>query len=194
MEFCKRQLLKMDIGYNCTVDYMPVDRRFDLVKRFRTGVKAIEAHGIDNVIVVESDDMYPDNYLKYFDFENYDIIGWDRTIYYNIRTREWQEMRHEHSHSSLCATGFKISAFKDFRWPADDFLWLDIKLWEYAKKQGLRIKLYNETPPMIGIKHGVGRVGGKGHVMPLRNKDPDLSWLRSQVTNEAFEFYNNLKF
>lgn len=194
MSYCERQLLKITAASNWSIGTIkvtepPVDRRFDLVKRVRDGIRAAEENGFQNIIMVESDDNYPNDYVKYFDFDNYDIIGWGNTTYYNLKTREWQTMYHEHMHSSLCSTGFRIAAFKDFRWPPDDHLWLDIELWKFAKQKGLRWKLFDTPNPVVGIKHGVGRYGGKGHSMALNNKDPQFDYLKTIVDEESFNTY-----
>jgi hypothetical protein len=198
MELCKKQLSRFVNEeprsiYSIIVDYAPSSNQFDLIKRFREGIRTAREQGIENIIVVESDDYYSHDYLKHFDFDQYEFIGWSNTTYYNIRTRQWQKMYHE-GHSSLCATGIKISALDGFVWPPDDNLWLDIALWKFAKLRSKKWKLFDDENPVLGIKHGVGRYGGKGHTLDLREKDPDLSWLKSRVDSEAFEFYSNLKF
>lgn len=196
MAFCKTQLLRMSDGQtaNIFVDYKPFSNQFDLVKRFKTGIEQAKQMGIDNIIVVESDDFYTSDYFKHFDFDKYDFMGWGTTTYYNIRTREWQTMYHQDTHASLCCTAFKISALDGFKWPPDDNLWLDIALWKFAKHSNKRWILFDEPNPMIGIKHGVGRYGGKGHKLQLREKDPELSYLKSVTDEESFQFYSNLKF
>lgn len=195
MTFCKQQLAQMNDGQtsNIIVDYKPFSNQFDLVKRFKTGVQQAKDLGIDNIIVVESDDKYPTDYFKNFDFDTYDIMGWGTTMYYNIRQRTYQTMYHEDTHSSLCCTAFKISALEGFVWPPDDNLWLDIALWKFAKHRELKWKLFDSPNPVIGIKHGVGRYGGKGHTLSLREKDLDLSYLKSRMSEESFQFYSNLQ-
>lgn len=197
MSFCDKQLLRMEDGKVMVikVDYPPKDNSFDLVPRFKEGLKIAQEYGIDNVIVVESDDFYNKNYYSNFDFEKYDFMGWDNTTYYNIRKRTWQRRYHggADGHSSLCSTAFKISALDGFIWPSDNYLWLDILIWKFARQNGKRWKLFDSENPVLGIKHGVGRYGGRGHTLELPNHDHDLSFLRSKVDETAFEFYSNLK-
>lgn len=178
------------------VDHPPHDNQFDLVPRFKKGLQIARDYGIDNVIVVESDDFYSRDYYKNFDFDQYDFMGWATTTYYNIRQRTWQTNYHggADGHSSLCCTAFKISSLDGFVWPPDNYLWLDILLWKFARQRGKRRILFETENPVIGIKHGVGRYGGKGHVMNLKNHDPELKWLKDHVDETAFEFYSNLKF
>lgn len=194
MDFCNKQLSHMK-STKLIVDYKPFSSQFDLVSRVRKGIEMAKELGIDKIVMVESDDFYPSDYLHYFDFDKYDFIGWGNTTYYNIRQRTWQRNYHggPDGHSSLCATGFRISALEGFKWPADDNLWLDIAIWKFARQRGIRVKLFETDCPVIGIKHGVGRFGGKGHVIQLKNRDPELKHLKTLVSPEAFEFYSNLK-
>lgn len=197
-EFCQKQIKEFEPYANTQVfvDYEPFSHKFDLIKRVRTGIEQIKAFRDDNVVMIESDDFYCKDYLSHFDFDNYDFIGWNNTTYYNIRTRQWQTTYHDHS--SLCSTGFKISALNGFHWPPDDNLWLDIALWKFARQSGARIKMFRGEDgfmnPVLGIKHGIGRYGGKGHTLELANKDPNLEYLKSRVSEDAFEFYSNFNF
>jgi hypothetical protein len=68
---------------------------------------------------------------------------------------------------------------------------LDIEIWKYAKSTSKRCKFIDDTGS-IGIKHGIGLCGGKGHKMEMNNKDPDMTWLKARVDNDSFEFYKQL--
>lgn len=192
MDFCKVQIDRMKVDAHCIVDYHPIDSQVDLIPRFKKGLREIKAAGIDNVIIVESDDFYPIGYENLFDFDRYDFMGWMTTTYYNVRQKAW-ETYHHYDHSSLFCTAFKISALGGFKWPPDNYLWLDIAIWKFAKQNSAKWILREDENPTLGIKHGVGKVGGKGHRFELKNKDSDLSYLRSKTDDVAFEFYSKLK-
>jgi hypothetical protein len=171
----------------------PVSSQADLTKRFKAGVQIARNHGMEYIIVVESDDFYPAGYVAEISkqLKTYDAFGYGSTYYYHIRNRTWQRSFHQDTHSSLFCTAFKISLLDDFRWPPDEHLWLDLELWKHFR--GKNAFLSEDDPPCIGIKHGVGKVGGKAHKWEMKNSDPYLEWLKSRVDATAFEFYSKLK-
>jgi len=194
MEFCVNQIDRLTPYPEMViiVQYEPKSNQADLVPRMKKGVQIAKENGIETIYVIESDDYYPHDYFQLLPIGSYDFVGFNSTFYYNVRRRTWE--RTYHDHSSLFCTAFKVAALDDFVWPADDYLWLDIALWKYARQRSNNWKLFDVEPPCIGIKHGIGRVGGKGHVQNLKNADPDMNWLKGKVDNEAFQFYMNLKF
>lgn len=146
--------------------------------------------GPDWIFIVENDDYYPADYLAAFIpyMRGFDFIGSDRTIYYNLRNRTWEETHHP-NHSSLFCTAFRVSAMADFKWHQAHPVFLDLDIWKYARR--FRRKFIDTGA--IGIKHGMGLCGGKGHVQVFPNKDPDLTWLQSRVDPASFEFYSKIK-
>lgn len=194
-EFCKeqiaRQTLKPDKAYMVT--YPPKGNEFDLVQRFRVGYDMAVADGAEKVFVIEDDDQYPTNYLETLNsnLNGADFIGYDDTLYYNIRNRTWMHQTHP-KRSSLFCTGFKVSALDDFLWPADHYLWLDIRLWEHARDKRKKVSLLTGNP-CTGIKHNVGRCAGKSHNRILEHNDRDLSFLQARVEDFQYEFYSKLK-
>jgi hypothetical protein len=188
---CKRQLdrqtLQPDNRYYMAFD--PQSSDMDLVKRVRNGVELARKDGMDIVMIVEDDDSYPDDYFERFQpfFKDYEFFGDDSTTYYHLKNKTYRTWYHP-NRASLFTTGFKISALNLFEWPADNEKFLDIRLWDYARR---RKKKFVDTGA-IGIKgHGEGKTGGKGHIMRLTNLDKDLSFLKSKV-NGSFEFYENI--
>lgn len=193
MDMCLLQLGRMGFDETILVNHKPHGNVFDLVPRIKLGIETAKAMGIDRVAIVEDDDFYQADYLQHINLDDYDFFGWGSTYYYNLRNRSWQRSYHQDTHSSLFCTAFRISALEGFRWPPDTHVWLDIELWKFAR-HNRRFFLSQEEPPCIGIKHGIGKVGGKAHGFDMKNKDPDLSWLKSKVDDDAFRFYSNLKF
>lgn len=191
-QFCLKQLTKMNGGQHVTNVYImndrPISDQCDLVPRIKHAVSLAIRDGFEYAFIVESDDFYPANY---FDIPmNADFIGYDKSIYYNLKTKHYQTFTHG-GRSSLFCTGFRLEALKGFNWPADHVPFLDIALWKFAKEKKKKVALM-KNPGCVGIKHGIGKVGGKGHRMKLRHDDKDLKFLRSKVDDEAFDFYTDL--
>lgn len=170
------------------IDHPPVSTDYDLSLRIRLGIAAAQAKGIDICYIVEDDDFYPSDYFEHMQMNGYDFIGSSKTIYYNLRNRTWREFENPRR-SSLCFTGFRISALKDFQWPPDDTLFVDLKLWSYAQRK--KHKLI-DRPVGVGIKHAIGKFGGIGHRIEMPNKDFNFSFLRQKVDDEAYYFYTGL--
>jgi hypothetical protein len=191
MDFCKAQVERMSPVHAIYIDHKAQTNQMDLVPRIRLGIATAKSMGFDRVAIIEDDDFYPVDYLSHINLDDYDAFGWGTTYYYNLRNRTWALNYHQDTHASLFCTAFRISLLDDFRWPPDDHPWLDIALWKHFA--GRNAFLAKSDPPCIGIKHGIGKVGGKAHGFEMKNKDPDLAWLKSKVDPQAYEFYSKLK-
>jgi hypothetical protein len=167
------------------VDDKPESNAFDLTYRIKKGCKMAYEDGFNEVFVLEDDDQYAHDYFEYMTLGQYDFVGSDKTTYYNLSNRTWQTMEHK-GRSSLFHTGFKLSALNGFKWPKDDYVFLDIPLWQHAKSA----KFVDSKA--IGIKHGWGLCGGSGHKMKMANLDGKLEWLSANVDKESFEFYKSI--
>lgn len=190
-ENCFRQLERMtlkpdSIGH---INYDPLDSGFDLVERIKTGVNKCQELGYDLCFIIENDDFYPAEYFEGFApyFEKYDFFGQEHSDYYNLRNLTHNRFDHQYR-SSLFTTGFKISALNNFEWPDPSKPFLDIDLWKYARHKR---RIFVETGA-IGIKHGLGLCGGKGHKFNMRNRDPEMKWLAERVDQESLEFYKSM--
>jgi hypothetical protein len=174
------------------VNYPAKDGRPDLTERVKFGYEYARDKGYEWAIIVENDDYMAQDYLlrMWSHFDKSDFIGSEFTWYYNLRNRTWERTHHP-NHSSLFCTSFRVEAMKDFKWNAANKVFLDLDLWQFARKKGFR-RTFIELPA-IGIKHGIGMTGGKGHRATFPNRDPDLRWLRSKVDHKSFEFYSNIK-
>lgn len=171
------------------IDYPPLDDRKDLIARVRAGVEQAKNDGFDKVYIIENDDLYPKNYFERMDFDT-DFVGCNRSLYYNINNRTYEYLHHP-NHSSLYCTGFKISTLANFQWPEPQAIFLDLKLWRYAQRHNKKITLYHNSIG-VSIKHGIGLSGGSGHGRTFKRSDSDLEFLKSQVDDEAFDFYLSL--
>lgn len=189
LEFCKHQLSRMTVKPDRSyfIDYLPTGKDVDLIHRIREGVGQAAHDGFNEVFIIEDDDFYPADYFERMQLGDNDFIGCLQTVYYHIKDRRFQVMPHS-VRSSLFMTGFRISALKDFNWPERTSPYLDISLWNHAQ----RYKRFFTLPGAIGIKHGIGLCGGKGHWKTLKNADPDMEWLKGHVDTEAFTFYSTL--
>lgn len=188
-EFCLKQLSKMPYQFEVFhINHPPTSESCDLVPRIQEGVARAKQAGVDWCFVIENDDAYPRDYFEKYlpHLENCDFIGDDRTIYYNIFNRHWQEFVHP-NRASLFTTAFAVSALEDFHWPPGDVRFLDILLWEYAMRKKMPVRFVNSGA--VGIKHGIGKCGGVGHIMRLYNPDNDMEFLKSKVSPEHVDFY-----
>lgn len=186
---CFKQIERMTLKPDQVihVDWKAISPDFDLVERVHYGVEAAKAFGIDLVFILENDDYYPADYFEKFGDMKSDFFGDDLTFYYNLRQRTFNSFYHK-NRSSLFTTGFRISSLGNFQWAGDQFI--DLRLWDWAKTKGLSTRFVNTGA--IGMKHGVGLCGGKGHKMKLKNEDNKLTWLNKRVDPDSFEFYKTM--
>jgi hypothetical protein len=186
-EFCVKQLAGLTNGNNYIMND-PVKSSPDLVPRIKSGIELAKKDGFSHAFIVEDDDFYVQEHFK--NKLDFDFLGYNDTTYYNLRNQTYETFKHPRR-SSLFVTAFKIEALEGFNWPADNVVFLDIALWKFAKEKKRKVKLLSGNP-CIGIKHSIGLCGGKGHRITMRNKDHNLSFLRSRVDDQAFEFYTKL--
>lgn len=190
-EHCIWQLNRMNGGPPNNAYIMndpPRSGEVDLVPRIKQGVELAKRDGFTHIFIAEDDDFYTIDYLKRpLDF---DFFGYSDTTYYHLRNRTYANFIHPRR-SSLFTTAFKISALDRFVWPADNTVFLDVEIWKFAMRGRFKVKLLKGNP-CLGLKHGVGLTGGKGHRMTFKNKDPELKFLKSRVDPESFQFYKDL--
>lgn len=171
------------------INYPPRSEQFDLVDRISDGVFQAHKDGIEWVFVIENDDYYPFNYFDRFMpyMEAYDFVGQDYSTYYNLKNCTYKTFDHPYR-SSLFTTAFRIEALNNFEWPDNSKPFLDIALWKYAR---FRRKKFIDTGA-VGVKHGLGLCGGKGHKFTMQNKDEGLHYLRANTDEIGFQFYRGM--
>lgn len=189
---CFKQLRRMSVYPDKVfhIAYLPdMCGSFDLVSRVRHGVADAAEAGFDWCFIIENDDYYPANYFDRFApyLDRHDFIGDQLTTYYNLKNLTHKTFNHPHR-SSLFTTAFRISALNNFEWPGDENPFLDIEMWKYAR---FKRRAFINTGA-IGIKHGVGLCGGKGHQMNMPNQDQSLDWLSNHVDEMSFQFYKGM--
>lgn len=187
-EQMSRQTLKPTKVY--AINYPSDNEDIDLVQRVKVGVDMAKSEGFDLVFIVEDDDALPSNYFERYSqhFKTADFIGDSQTTYYNILTLRWSSFSHP-GRSSLFTTAFRISALNKFTWPPDNHKFLDMELWKYSV--GRKRKFVDSGA--VGIKHGQGLCGGKGHRMKLANADPAMNFLKGKLESYQIEFYEQLR-
>lgn len=195
LDFCKLQIERMTVKpmKSYFIDTPPTTKNPDLVSRVKEGIRLAQLDGFDKVFILEDDDFYSPDYFEHFKFNNSaDFIGTTKTVYYSLRHQKYTEINH-HGRSSLFCTGFKISALSGFKWPDNNYVFLDLPLWSYAAKKK-HIKFVDQDVRLfaMGMKHGLGLCGGKGHSMVHENWDDRLEYLSRVTDSEAFKFYVGL--
>lgn len=191
LQHCKEQVSRFHFkAKHYIINYTSDSEDCDIVPRIKRGIAQAKTDGHSWVVIAENDDHYPADYLDRIIpyMATHDFIGDQNTTYYNLRNNTYSEFIHR-GRSSLFTTSFRISALDGFNWPPDHSPYLDIKLWEYARKK--RCKFLPLA--CVGIKHGIGKSGGSGHRKTFQNSDPELKWLEANVDMDAFEFYKNLQ-
>ena len=175
------------------VDDPPLSHDIDITYRYRLGCERLFKKGCDAVIFWESDDFYAENYLEtmtreWLKSEKPDIFGIGNTTYYHV-TGKYFKINHPERASAMST--MVTNKVLGISWPSDNYHYLDITLW-----QQLQGKTFIPSSPIcLGIKHGIGMVGGgchnsnSGHYTSF---DKDGEYLKS-ITGSEFEFYYNLK-
>lgn len=192
LSFCKHQIDRMTVKPTKSyfITYQPAHFP-DLIERVREGIKRAMNDGFEFVFILENDDFYPADYFeKMMPTESDCFIGDNKTTYYNLRNNTYRTFEHSHR-SSLFNTGFNLNCIRFFDWPKNSTVFLDIDMWQFANDKGLKRRFVDSGS--VGIKHGIGMVGGRGHKMTMKNADPNREHLKTIVDKEAFEFYQKLK-
>lgn len=193
---CVRQMLLQTIQPDemLLMNYEPDSIYKDITQRYRRGYDMLRGKGLDVIAFIEDDEYYEPDYLAYMvskwvEYGRPQLFGTSYNWYYNLRMKAYHKMEHytqSHAMSTL------IKPDMDFPWCHDNEAFTDVYLWNLHK----HLKGVIFTPEKniaICMKHGVGLTGGNSHLdndPRYKNKDPDMSWLRSQLTPESFEFFS----
>lgn len=185
MKLINRQTVKPDDVI--IVDHPAKKGVKDLTERYRIGYELAKRY--DVALPWEDDDYYRPTYIEtmlklWEDHPELELIGANTTTYYHIFKKKYHVIQTK-IHSSMMCTS--IRGGLDIDWPSDDTVFLDLQLWH--KMNG---RLFNIGAQCLGIKHGVGVCGGRGHTSNLCDiPDPDGSHLLKLTDQESFEFYRN---
>lgn len=124
----------------------------------------------DFVIIIEDDDYYPPEYLDLMvsQLQVSDLVGERGARYYYLPTGTYRHYK-EHTHSSLCRTGFRKSVLPLItEISSSSNQSIDLKLWEQWK--GSKQQWRSTTIGCIGMK---GMPGRQSH-NKLRPETPDV--------------------
>jgi hypothetical protein len=179
------------------VNYKPINDKTDLTLRYRIGFTEAFSKGANIVIVFENDDWYDEKYIEIMEQEWIkngmpDVIGINKTIYYNINTNQYVELSHPGRASMMSMAVGK--GILNMKWCADDYTYLDWHIWNFAK--GLRkVSVMQYKPICVGIKHGIGLCGGVGHINNWKNynkTDKDWAFLETIIPAQDIKFYKDI--
>lgn len=188
------QTLQPSIVY--FVDYEPESEQCDITQRYRRGYEYLSNQGVDLIAFMEVDDYYSPTYLEtmvnqWLHAGKPDLTGTYYTYYYHIKLFAYYKMEHYQmstAMATLIKPGLSINWCDDRQPYTDTFLW---------NLDNLSKHLFSPPIICIGIKHGVGLTGGRGHIDDLdryeRNKgvvDENKYFLWSNMDKESFEFYS----
>jgi glycosyltransferase involved in cell wall biosynthesis len=183
------------------VDYTPLNSECDITPRYRSGYELLsKIDSIDVIAFIENDDWYSPDYLEIMVKEwdksgRPDIFGTNYTIYYNIKLRKYYTMHHMERASAmntLIKPRLKLLANRS-GWPVDSEPFTDAWLWT---RLGLsKVTFKPDKHISIGIKHGVGKCGGRSHIDQLHRYDPprgslDNGFLKETMDEQSFAFYS----
>lgn len=166
----------------------------DLTWRYRTGYDKLRDY--DLIAFMENDDWYSPDYLKFMvsrwrKHGKPELFGTAKTIYYHIFERAWFTMIHPARSSAMNTL---IKGGLKFNWCPDHEVYTDIHLWMHTNLE--KVIIEPEKVYSIGIKHGIGKCGGKNHTTHMYryiNKDNDFIFLRACLDKPSFEFYTSLQ-
>jgi hypothetical protein len=174
------------------------EKDIDLVERMRDGCNFLKKE-CDLIVVVENDDFYTRNYFEkmavlWERYDRPDLLGFSKTIYYHLALQSYVEIQHP-GRASLFATCISASAVDKIKWPSEDEVFLDIKLW--SQRDLKKVCLEPSVVECIGIKHGLGKIVSQGHRKDFAHyenhgkHDKGMAWLKSHMGQE-FQFYERL--
>ncbi len=203
------QTLKLN-PYILVIDFKALNNEKDITKRYRFGYNNLTSQSFDLIAFIEDDDYYAPTYIETMATEwlkagQPDIMGTGKTIYYHLKLHKYFVMNHP-SRSSAMNTFIKPDL--NLTWPADNYAFTDLHLWNTSDIAQSKFPVGNQLPKnmwlkghifnpdkiiSIGMKHGVGLCGGRNHIDRLERfttPDFDMKFLRDNCDMESFEFYS----
>jgi hypothetical protein len=183
--YISRQTVKPDEWF--VVDH-ETGKEKDLTERVRVGLQM--AKYADLILIMEDDDWYSPDYIQVM-ADGWDaadrpkLIGIASTWYYHVGVNKFALLQHP-NRSSLMSTGIAGTAVDQIKWPADEYIFLDIDLW----RQLGGVAMTQTVPIAVGIKHGIGNTGGIGHRTDWKQylDDPNRDKLKQLIGTDEREY------
>lgn len=174
----------------------------DLTQRIYLGLKRAKEEGFRYIFIMEDDDWYHPEYIESFinnikindkialygiNYTNYCHIKWDKRWYVN-----------HIGHTSLFCSMIDVDLFpierlkelpsyKEYNGSLD---------WELFKEKRLGRSITTVLPlKQIGIKHGIGKLGGHGHTTEKiyhRRFGTAFDFLQQHLNDDDLDFYKKL--
>jgi len=180
------------------VDYEPESADIDVTQRYRRGCEKLfrrYSGNCDVVLFMEVDDFYSPEYIEtmvtqWIRAGKPEIFGIGETIYYHIFGKRWVVIPHKKRASAM--SSMVTRSILNMPWPRDNNPYLDVEMWEKMRGK----TFIQRTPICLGIKHGIGMVGGGAHDAGnahYNRYDEGGLWLREIVGIDNYKFYESLK-
>lgn len=197
MEQCVTMLSRQTVIPNHIffANWEPKNNDIDVTERYRIGCTNLINIGCDVIIFMESDDWYASNYIetmlaRWDKAGRPDAFGIGQTVYYHIFGQRYVTISHKRRASAMST--MVTRSILNMSWPKDNNPYLDTEIWEQLSGT----TFIPATPICIGIKHGIGMVGGGAHNADNAHYNRDDFggiWLRGIVGPEDYKFYESLK-
>lgn len=176
------------------VNDKPVNDKPDITTRYRLGYERLRGKGLDVIAFIENDDWYSPKYLETMT-DNWklngspDLFGTNHTIYFHLMLQRILTMDHDDRSSAMSTL---IKPDMEFTWCADDEPYTDLHLWVTLKNEITNRYIYRPDPVIsIGMKHGIGKCGGRSHLDRLNRYNRDgKELLKKTLDPVSYEFYN----
>jgi len=190
LQMIENQTMKADLIH--IVSEAPKSEDKDITYRYKKGFKYLFEQGCEVVFLWEDDDFYSEEYIEVM-YKTWlaegkpEVFGLGQTTYYHLQRKKYTTMTHPNRSSAFSTMVTKTVMNID--WPEDNEPFLDLKIW-----QQLDGKTFTPFVPIcLGLKHGVGTCGGRGHLdgFPYTEEDNDSEYLK-MITGTMFESYQNL--
>lgn len=174
------------------------DDKCDITMRYRLGYEILRNRNFDVIAFIENDDWYAPTYLER------QVAEWDRvgrpnlfgireSLYYHIKLKKYYINRHA---QRSCAMNTLIQPDLNINWGMDHNPYLDLQLWMNSENHSLTRELWAPSPLIsVGIKHGIGKLGGDHHVNRLERytTTDDHGFLRGMIDEESYKFYEEIQ-
>lgn len=192
LEMMENQTRKADLIH--IVSEAPKSEDKDITYRYKKAFNKLFADGCDVVFLIEDDDYYSEIYIETM-FNEWvkagkpEVFGTDSTTYYHLNRKCYKVMQHKNRSSAFST--MVTNAVLNIDFPKDNEPFLDLEIWKQ-----LNGKTFTDSNNIcMGIKHGVGLLGGKGHneSFPYEKQDNNHEFLKSVVGNMYNSYINLLK-